>query len=144
MIVKIMACFVLFASFNTQALDCKVKTDSNADGNFNKLVTNVKTVLDGDMVFILKNGSVHRQNNSQFKMQKIISPDNSELSPISGIAGAKLLAFGTRTSNVVVTAKHVRGTTSDFESTSAVAYDFTSPFGILIDYKNNLSVTCTR
>lgn len=129
--------------FNAFSYDCVIKTDKNGDGNYDHTLAQVPTVLDGDMIFIFKDDSVFRQ--SGFAVKNIESeffvPADSIISSTS-IEGSRLVVFGTQNSKVIVTAKHVVGTASSFESQSGTAYDAKSPYGILLDYANKLNITC--
>jgi hypothetical protein len=143
---KLLICLSLIVlSQSTFAYDCVIKTDKNGDGNHDHTLAQVPKVLDGDVIFILKDDSVFRQ--SAFDIQniskKFFVPVDSSLSN-TDVEGSRLVVFGTKNSRVVVTAKHVSGTASSFESQSGAAYDSKSPYGILLDYANNLNITCVE
>ncbi|MFT6633517.1 MAG: hypothetical protein ACJAS4_003488 [Bacteriovoracaceae bacterium] len=136
---------LLVTCFNAFSYDCVIKTDKNGDGNFDHTLAQVPSVLDGDMLFIFKDDSVFRQSGFTVKNidPQFFVPVDSSVSP-TNIDGSRLVVFGTKNSRVIVTAKHVVGTASSFESQSGTAYDSKSAYGILLDYANNLNITCVE
>jgi hypothetical protein len=129
----------MFSSLNTFALDCSINTDSNNDGKYEEVVANVVNVQANDLIIVLKDGSVQRQKNVNIGSQKSFTLTNNKLKTFEG---SRVVSFGTGTSNVIVTAKHISGTQAEFQSLSATAFSPSSPYGILLDYTIKFMITC--
>jgi hypothetical protein len=134
----ILSSILMLGSINTFALDCSVKTQS-ANGNYDQLVTNVVNVQDKDLIVVLRDGSVHRQKNIDIGSEALFTLNKNQFSTYEG---SKIISFGTGSSNVIVTAKHISGTQTDFKSLSATAFASSSPYGILLDYTNKFMISC--
>ena len=133
---------VLLFSSTCFALDCTIQSDLNGDGNYNNLILRVPNVVNQEMVFVFKDGSTYRKNSEALLEEKFFSVNIEK--GLNNMEGSRLIVFGTENSNIIVSARHVTGTQSDFESLSATAFDHGSSFGILVDYQNNFHITCLK
>lgn len=129
---------LMLSSLNTFALDCSVITEGT-NGDYDNLLTNVLNVQDKDLVFILKDGSIHRRSNIDIGSQKSFKLANSK---INTLEGSRIISFGTGATNVILTAKHIAGTQAEFSSLSATAFASSSPYGVLLDYTNKFMISC--
>jgi hypothetical protein len=132
----------MFFTLNTFALECVVYTDLNNDGQYDDLVTQVPNVVHQDMIIVLKDGTVHRQSSIDIGNNKFFTLNKFQLN--IDLEGSRVIVFGKQTSNVIVSARHVSGTQTDFESLSATVFDPSSPYSALIDYQNILSINCFK
>lgn len=135
----ILSTLISITSLNSYGLDCTVNTDLQNDGQYDDLVANVTNVQDQNMLIILKDGSVHRQENIEIGQDKNFSILNKTN---KSFEGSRIISFGIGSSNVLVTAKHIPGSATDFQSLSATAFAPSSQYGILLDYTNKFMITC--
>ena len=138
----ISALILSLLSLNTFALDCEISTDKNGDGNYDHLIVSVPNVTHQDMIFIFKDGRIHREEGINVGNQKYFSLDS--INTKRSLDGSKIIAFGTQGSVVSVVARHVAGSQQDFESLSAGIFDVNAAFGALLDYTTKLRVACFK